>query len=455
MIPEEVVIALTVTQIRHAKPREKGYKLADQNGLYLYVSPKGSKSWRYKYRYDGKEKRLTFGLFPEVGLNDAREKRNSAWATIRAGKDPAPSRRRQSRISNPEDTFEFVAEEWLADQCLLWAPANAFRVRSRLEKDIFPAIGKMPVNEIDGPIVLRALRAIEARGAIETAKRVRGYVLAVLKRAHAEGRVPATVVHSVECIGPALKPAMPVIRQPALTKIDELLELQRAVDCSTAGSVAKLASRFLALTVPRVGILRTATWSEFEGIDWDRDDQPSSRAVWRIPAQRMKLDVEDKGEPGFSHDIPLSLQAVEVLRAARILTGRFEFVFINSRSWRIPMTDATLSALYKRLGGGRYKNRMVPHGWRTAFSTILNERAAELDRPGDRLLIDMALAHVPAGVSASEWAYNRARYLKPRAALYQTWADMVTQGLPSPWRLVKPARASKSNSKFIVAKREL
>jgi integrase len=137
------------------------------------------------------------------------------------------------------------------------------------------------------------------------------------------------------------------------------------------------------------------------------------------------------------HDIPLSRQAVDLLRAVRTLTGRFEYVFMHSRSWRNPMSDASLSFLYKRLGSGRFKNRMVPHGWRTAFSTIMNERAAELNRPGDRVLIDMALAHVPEGVSASERAYNQVSYLKPRATLYQVWSDSITQGLPPPERLAR------------------
>nr|WP_093088291.1 site-specific integrase [Sphingobium sp. AP50] len=282
---------------------------------------------------------------------------------------------------------------------------------------------------------------IEGRGAIETAKRVKGYVVAVLKRAHAEGRISADSVRSVELIGAALKPAMPVMRLPALTTVSELADLQLAVDRSTAGSMTKLASRLLALTVPRAGFLRQAVWSEFEGIDWDNIEAPSSYAIWRIPAHRMKLDMGDKLQPEFGHDVPLSRQAIDVLRAVRTLTGRFEYVFTHGRSWRDPMTDASLSALYKRLGNGRFKNRMVPHGWRTAFSTILNERAAELERPGDRLLIDIALAHIPEGMSASEWAYNRARYLKPRATLYQVWADIIAQGLPSPDRLLRQGAA--------------
>lgn len=133
----------------------------------------------------------------------------------------------------------------------------------------------------------------------------------------------------------------------------------------------------------------------------------------------MKLDVEDKGNPAFGHDVPLSTQAVEVLHAIRVLSGHSPILFPGIRSWRVAMTDAALSSMYKRMAGGRFKNRMVPHGWRSSFSTIMNERAAEMARDGDRMVIDMILAHVPAGVSASEWSYNRSRYRGPRAALHQ------------------------------------
>lgn len=154
----------------------------------------------------------------------------------------------------------------------------------------------------------------------------------------------------------------------------------------------------------------------------------------------MKLEQADKGELGFGHDIPLCSQAVEVLRAIRQLTGRFDYVFPKATSWREPMTDSTLSGLYKRLEDGRYKGRMVPHGWRSAFSTLMNERAALLDQHGDRLVIDMALAHVPKGLSSSEWAYNRARYYKPRAALHEAWGGMITSGLCSPADLLAAYR---------------
>ncbi|MDF0544098.1 tyrosine-type recombinase/integrase [Sphingobium sp. H39-3-25] len=193
----------------------------------------------------------------------------------------------------------------------------------------------------------------------------------------------------------------------------------------------KLASRLLALTLVRVGVLRTALWSELEGIDWANPGSTPNAPIWRIPANRMKLDVEDKENPAFGHDVPLPHQAVQVLRALRPLTGHFDLLFPSAKSWREPMSDGAISTMYKRMEQGRYKNRMVPHGWRSSFSTIMNERAAELGRDGDRMIIDMILSHVPQGVSASEWSYNRSRYRSPRATLLQIWADLISEGIMS------------------------
>jgi len=255
---------------------------------------------------------------------------------------------------------------------------------------------------------------------------------AVFAKAKGERLLSATMLLEIDELRGALKPARRGRRQPALTNVPALLDLQQCVDKSTSSLLIKLASRLLALTVVRTGVLRTAPWTEFEGIDWDRPDSPCKKPIWRIPAERMKLVVEDKDNPAFSHDVPLSTQAVAVLRAIRVLSGSSELLFPHAKSWREPMTDAAISGMYKRMAHGKFKNRMVPHGWRSAFSTIMNERAAELERDLDRMLIDITLSHVPPGVSASEWAYNRARYLKPRGDLLQTWADLITEGLLEP-----------------------
>ncbi len=432
---------LTVAEARNAEPREKPYKLADSKGLHLFVTTKGAKSWRFKYRYAKLEKLLTFGLFPEVTLAQARDRRDEARAMLREGKDPAVEieRRKLAAIAAAGATFKAIAEQWMEAEKVRWSPGHLKRVNERLTRDLYPALGKMPVADVTGPMVLRELRKIEKRGSIETAKRVKGYVVGIFKLAKGEHLVGAEAVLSVSEIGAALRPTPVGSKHPALTSIAELLDFQTAVDRSTSDPQTKLCSRLLAMTVVRIGVLRTALWSEFTGIDWDDPDAPAPDALWSIPAERMKLEVEDKGNAAFGHDVPLPPQAVQVLRALRVLTGRFDLLFPGQHDRRVPMSDSAVSSMYKRLGGGRYKGKMVPHGWRSAFSTIMNERAAELERDGDRMIIDMMLAHVPEGMSASEWAYNRAKYLKPRRALGQAWADMITKDLASPYTIIGQA----------------
>lgn len=427
-------VALTVAEVKNAKARDRDYKITDSHGLHLFVTTKGAKSWRFKYRYGEKEKRLTFGLFPEVTLSEARDRRDSARAILREGKDPVAEaeKQKQAAIRAAGATFKAVAEEWMQDKSPNWSPANAARVRFRIERDLYPTLGKLPIADISGPMVLRELRKIEKRGSIETAKRVKGYVEGIFRRAKGEHFVDASAVASVTEIGAALKPTPIGSKQPSLTAVPALLELQQAVDRSTSDIMTKLASRLLALTVVRVGVLREATWAEFEGIDWSQPDAPAPGALWRIAANRMKLEVEDKGNEAFGHEVSLPSQAVAVLRALRILTGKYDLLFPSTRSWRHPMSDAALSTLYKRMAGGRYQGKMVPHGWRSSFSTIMNERAAANRFDGDRMLIDMMLAHVPKGMCASEWAYNRARYVEPRRELGQAWADIICEGLAEP-----------------------
>lgn len=434
-------MALTVVEARNAKAGEKDYKLSDAGGLYLYVTTKGAKSWRYKYRQPGtgKERRMTFGLFPDVSLADARDKRDAARALVRAGKDPGTEaeKAKHAIIAAAGATFKTIAEQWIADESPHWSEAHHQRVANRMKFDIYPAFGKLPIADITGPMVLRMLRKIEGRGSIETAKRVKGYIVAIFKRAKSEHFIGADAVMSVMDIGDALKPTPPGSKQPALTLPADLLEFQRTVDRSRSEVKTKIASRLLALTVVRVGVLRQATWDEIEGIDWGDLCAPTPDAIWRISASRMKLEVEDKGNEAFGHDVPLPHQAVALLRVLRTMTGRYNFLFPGGKSWREPMSDAALSGVYKKMAGGKYKGRMVPHGWRSSFSTIMNELAAKNRSDGDRMIIDMMLAHVPKGMSASEWAYNRARYLEPRRELGQVWADIISEGLVDPATLLR------------------
>lgn len=431
-------MALTVNEIKHARPGLRDYKLTDSNGLFLLVRAAGGKSWRFKYRFGSRERTITLGRFPDMGLVSAREAHHHARQLLLDGKDPATEKKKSKleRIAASQATFRRIGDAWLDDMAPSWSASNAKRVRHRFDRDLYPIFGSWPIGEVDSGTILRALRKIEARGSIETAKRVRGYIRAVFKRAKGEGYVSHNVILEIDEIKDALKPARRGAKQPALVELPELLEFQQCVDRSTSNLLVKLASRLLALTVVRIGVLREAPWTEFEGIDWAVPDSLPEQPIWRIPAQRMKLEVEDKGNAAFGHDVPLCTQAVDVLRAIRMISGDTPLLFPGARSWRTAMSDAALSSMYKRMAAGRYKNQMVPHGWRSSFSTIMNERAAELERHGDRMIIDMILAHVPPGVSASEWSYNRSRYRKPRAALHQVWADMISQGLRAPAALL-------------------
>lgn len=428
-------MALTAAEVKNARPGERDYKLGDSGGLYLFVTKKGAKSWRLKYRFNGKEKRLTFGLYPEVSLAEARERRDQARRLLRENKDPALEERRRAAaaIAAAGATFETVARAWHQDEKPRWSAGQAKLVLRAIERDLLPALGKLPVSDIDGPMLLMELRKIERRGAIETAKRVRGYALAVFDRAIGDHLIE---VNPAAKLGKSLKKTPIGSKQPAITDVDQLLELQQVVDRSTSNPTTKIASRLLAVMAVRVGVLRTATWDEFTGIDWDNPDAPAPGALWSISAARMKLEVQDKGDEAFGHDVPLPTQAVDLLRALRVLTGGRALLFPSEVSTRQPMSDAALSSLYKRISGGRYKGKHVPHGWRSAFSTIMNTRAADLEREGDRMIIDFMLAHVPAGMSSSEYAYNRARYSKQRRELGQAWADIITAGLVDPMTLI-------------------
>jgi integrase len=426
---------LTDLKVRQAKPRDTDYKLGDAGGLYLFVAKGGTKSWRLKYRFSGKEKRLTFGRYPEVSLAKARDLRDEARRTIREHRDPAveAQKRRLLAAAAAEATFERVAREWHEMQTPRWVPIHAADVLKSLEQEVFPHLGSVPLKEIDAPLVLAVLRKIERRGALETAKRVRQRISAVFVHGIATGACsddPAARVMK------ALRPAPKKRRQPAITEIEDLRGLLRKVEASNATPVTKLASRLLALTAVRPGVLRGVAWDEFEGIDWESAHPEDAEApLWRIPSERMKLVLDRKGDTAFEHLAPLSRQAVEVLAAIWPLTKRLSIVFPGTRHLHRPLSENAIGYLYNRVG---YHGRHVPHGWRAAFSTIMNERAERGGRSGDRAVIDLMLAHIPP--NTVEGAYNRAAYMERRREIAQEWADLLTQGLVQSRELLQGPR---------------
>ena len=412
---------LTDAQARKAKAAEKDYKLADSGGLYLFVTTHGFRSWRLKYRFAGKEKRLVFGPYPEVTLAEAREKRDAARRLLRDGVDPAVERKRlrASSAAAAALTFEAQARAWHEVQAPRWVPRYATLILRSLERDVFPDLGSLPLGSIDSPMVLAALRKIEARGSIESAKRIRQFISSVFAHAIAEGVAASDPSASV---GKALRPLVKKGKQPAVTRIEDARQLMLDVDGSTADIGTKLASRLLALTAVRPGIAQGASWSEFEGIDWANPGEAGPMALWRVPAGRMKLELERKNEAAFEQVVPLARQAAVALHEARTLSAYSPFVFPGHWSAAKPISNNALGVLYRRLG---YAGKHVPHGWRSTFSTIMNERVRHHGHPGDRAVIDLMLAHVPQGLSSSEAAYNRSEHMERRRELAQEWADLL------------------------------
>lgn len=432
---------LTDAAVRKAEPREKAYKLADGGGLYLYIAPTGLKSWRMKFRFDNAEKLLTFGPYPDVKLSEARDRRDAARRSIREGVDPSGVRKRRqeeagaARLAEAKlMTFEAAARQWFDMRKGRWTPVHAADVLNSLERDVFPAIGGRALAAIDAPLLLKTLRVVEDRGAIETAKRLRQRVSGVYDMWISEG---AVTTNPAAAIVNALKPLPKKGRQPALTDLDEVRGVLIAAEASAASPITKLASRFLALTQARPGMVRGVVWTEIEGIDWDDLRYGPNLALWRVPAARMKLVLDLKDEEAFEHVIPLCWQAVDVLRAIRRLTGRNRLIFPGQRHSHKPLSENAIGYLYNRVG---YHGRHVPHGWRSSFSTTMNGLAVRQKRVGDEAVIELMLAHVPANKVKA--AYDRAGHMERRRDLSQEWADLLMKGMAGAGTLLDGPRRS-------------
>ena len=420
---------LSDTKIKKAAKADRDYKLSDEKGLFLLVRKTGGKLWQMKYRFEGKEKLLSFGPYPEVSLADARERRDAARRLLHQGADPSAEKKRAAKAARLEEahSFESVAREWHELNKGRWTEVHQDDVIRSLERDVFPTLGKMHINAIEAHDVLEMLRKIEKRGSIETAKRIRQrisgvFVLAISKRIARDN--PAKDLNA------ALLPKKKAKRQPAVLDLAELRELLTKTEQSGASPVTLLASRLLALTAVRPGVVRGARWEEFKDLE---GEEP----YWHIPAERMKLTLDRKDEQAFDHVVPLAPQAVDVLNAVRRLTGRGELVFPGQRHAHIPLSENAIGYLYNRAGWHR---RHVPHGWRAAFSTIMNERAKLAGIADDRAVIDLMLAHVPE--NKVESAYNRAEFMLRRRQIACEWADLLLGGMLPAEDLLTVARRS-------------
>lgn len=398
---------LTTAAARAARPRARAYRLAAGGGLCLAIMPGGTKSWRLRWRdARGREQLLTIGTFPAIGVDAARARRDELRAAIAAGADPRAAR------TEVNYDFETAARAWHAHRAPGWSAVHAEDVMTSLERDVFPAIGAMPLAAVTPPVVLRLLRLIEARGAIETARRVQQRIELVFAFARAEGWVagdnPATRVEAALANTPAKG------RQPALVDVGQMLALMAAVDAlpGVLPAIAR-AHRFLALTAVRLATLRGMRWGEVERLD-------GPEPLWRVPAARMKLKLVNKQDAERDHLVPLSRAAVHLLgevRALELAPPAPDDLVFTGRGGIGPIGAGAIGELYARAG---FAGRHVPHGWRASFSTIMNRR-----RPADRAAIDRALGHVLTGVSEKEGAYNREQHLELRRELLEEWAAVL------------------------------
>lgn len=417
---------LSDTQAKNAKAKNRPLKLADSGGLYLLISPAGTKTWQWKYRFGGKEKKLGLGRYPQVGIKDARRLRDEADEVRRAGQDPSAARaegKAHAAVSHL-DTFEALAREWVRQQKPRWRPRHAANVLRTLENDVFPKLGKRSVSQIKAPAVLEVLRDVETRGANDQAHRLRQRIDAIFAMAIGMGLAE---INPAAMVGKALAPAI-IGRYPALRTIERARALIEASEAAPGNAVTKLANRFIAVTAARSEAVRYGEWTELEGLGTDK-------AQWRIPGAHMKGQREQRHDPDFEFIVPLPPQAQEVIEAVKPITGNAKLIFAGVRDPRRPMSDSALSSIYRRLPD--FAGQHVPHGWRSTFSTVMNEWADAHGRPGDRAIIDLMLAHKPKGV---EGIYNRAAYMPRRRELAAIWAGMLLGGLPPAASLLEGPR---------------
>lgn len=454
---------LNDAKIKAAKPRDKSYRLGDSGQLYLEVSKAGGKHWRMNYTF-GKnakgnpvQKTLSFGSYPAVALVEARAQRDQAKALLREGRDPAVERRiaAAAKTQEHENTFHLVATAWFelnsgwslqkldayrdarggkwswrtasnwTVSLAPWSAVHSADVLISLERDIFPAIGTLPITAIKAPKLLEVLQRVEKRGAIETAHRLRQRCAGIFAYGIGAGLCESNPAAGLIA---NLKDKPKARKQPSIVDGKRSLDDQTAavrqmmVDCEAerCRATTKFALRFIALTAARPNEVHGASWDEMHDL---HGDDPR----WVIPAARMKGDAERKDEEAGDHVVPLSRQAVEVLETTRRVTGNMPLIFPSERNPFKPMSENTLRELLIR---GGYGGKHVPHGFRAAFSTIMNERADRVWRAAghagaspDRAIIDLMLAHVPA--NKVEGAYNRAAYMERRRELAQEWADLL------------------------------
>ena len=388
---------LTVKEIQSAKPRGKPYKLPDGNGLHLEVSPAGGKLWRLRYRYGGNEKMSALGKYPEVRAPEARKKAAEARQVLHEGRDPSAERKaakERDRIAG-ETSFEAVARIWMSKVCPTLAENTRSKHRTFREGDVFPWIGRRAIAELAAPDLMAVIRRIEGRGALDIAKRTHNLMGRIFRHAVGHGLCARDPSRDID-----LRDILPVVNvrhHASLTDPKEVGALLRAIDGFTGAFTTRCAQRLAPLVFVRPGELRHAEWTESDFV----------KAEWRIPAAKMKMKEQ--------HVVPLSHQAIAILREIQSLTGSRRYVFPSERTSERPMSENSVNAALRRLGYA--KEGMTGHGFRSMASTLLHE----LGWP--HAVIERQLAHGERNkVSAS---YNFAEYLPERRKMMQAWSDYL------------------------------
>ncbi|SDX70189.1 Integrase [Allochromatium warmingii] len=385
---------LTDAAVRNAKSTDKPFKLADERGLFLLVTPSGGKWWRLKYRFNGKEKLLSLGTYPDVALKDARTRRDEARKLLAAGVDPGEHRKAQksAREDRAANSFEVIAREWYAKHAPNWVAAHGDRIIRRLERDIFPWIGGRPIADIAAPELLGVVQRIEKRGALETAHRALQTCGQIFRFAVATGRADRDPSGDLRgALSPVKGAHFSAVTDPA-----RVAEILRMIDGYTGTVTVCCALKLAPLVFVRPGELRKAEWAH---IDFDA-------AEWRYTVSKT----------GNQHIVPLSTQALAILRELHPLTGRGRYVFPSARGGDRPMSDNAILAAMRRLGIP--KDEMSGHGFRALARTILDEVLGF--RPD---FIEHQLAHAVRDPNGR--AYNRTAHLDARHNMMQAWADYL------------------------------
>ena len=384
---------LTATAIRQAKPKEKPFKLSDGGGLHLLVRPAGGKYWRYSYRFEGKQKTLALGTYPDISLSKAREKHQSARALLADGVDPGEVKKAEKQQDRAEKnhSFQSIALEWWEKEKGRWSTDHGKRVLAGLKSDVFPYIGDTNIEAITAQDCLAVVRRVEERGALDVASRIKQKMSSVFRYAIYTGKAAINPVDVLKDVIQTRKVSHRKMLDPK-----ELPAFLEAVDTSPKlFPTTRLALKLLVLTFVRSGELRGAKWDEF---DLDARE-------WRIPAERMKMKEE--------HIVPLSDQSISILGELKAITGEYALAFPGSHDYRRPMSENTLTyAIRKRLGFDA-----TAHGFRALASTILNEQGWNAD------VIERQLAHAERNKVRA--AYHRSQYLDERHRMMQSWADYL------------------------------